>query len=1382
LVEAEERYRVIAETASDAVISIDERSNILYANPATEGVFGYRPEEIIGKSLTMLMPEAQQKGHLAGIQKYIETGRKRANWRRTETFGKKKDGTEIAIQISFGHHTSGNDHYFTGFIRDVTEAKAADAAIRRSESNFRALVEATTQFVWQLDERGNLTEYPHWWEELTGQDYEDSRNFGWVEYLHPDDQERVRTTYVSALQNTERVALELRIRSRNGEYRHYSASGVPLPTEIGTRWICSLSDITAQRVAEERYRLVSNVATDYMFSASVDPEGNLKQDWVAGAFEQITGYDADGFIQAGGWQKIVHQDDLQHDHEDMRTLAANQPVESELRIVRKDGETAWVRTFAQPIWDEKKKRLTGICGAVKDITDKKTAEIAVRESEERLRTILDTEPECVKVLSETGEILDMNPAGIRILEADGLEDLVGREATDILLPAYSTDFKECVRRAISGEAVQFAYEVTTLKGKRKWLEMHAVPLRNASGAITSVLGVSRDVTDQRRAAEELRRSEQRFSDLINSVEGIVWEADVESFLFTFVSRQAESILGYPVEEWLKENFWQQHIHPDDRDWAVNFCVAATEKGEPHSFEYRMISADGRTVWLRDIVTVVVEDGTPTTLRGLMVDITEKRRKDAAIQRQAMLIEQANEAIFVWDLETGIVEWNNGCEKLYGYQRDEVLGKFGFDILSSKVPMAREEFFEHLKKEGFWSGEITQVTKAGNKVYSDTTYQLIEFEGRRIVLQTNRDMTQSRLAEKALRQSEERYRLLFESSPYPMWVYDVETLNFLAVNGSAIYQYGYTREEFLSMSTVDIRPEEEVQRFLKQARSTTSEIDSTTGWKHRKKDGTVITVEITSHSLNWEGKPARLVLAHDISDRLKAERALRRSEAKYRELFENANDVIYTHDLEGNFTSLNGAGEAVTGYTEAEALTMNISQVVVPEFLERAKRMITRKVEGSPPTIYETQIIAKNGRRVPLEINTRLIVESGQPIGVQGIGRDISERLAAEEALRQSEEQLRQSQKLEAIGILAGGMAHDFNNMLTAINGYSDLILRKISEDDPIRKNVEEIRKAGERSAELTRQLLAFSRRQIMQPKVVDLNETIEETTSLLRRLIGEDITIEKNLSPDLWHIEADPGQLSQVLMNLSINSRDAMPGGGTLLIETSNVVLDKEYASRHMAVAPGRYVMLAVSDTGVGMDEQTTRRVFEPFFTTKSVGRGTGLGLSTVYGIVKQSGGNIWVYSELGRGSTFKIYLPEAMSESKSELPEDSQRELSIGSETILLGEDEPAVRGLAREILEACGYAVVEASDGVNAIETFEGCSSVDLLITDVVMPRMGGRELSEKLLSRCPSMKVLFTSGYTDDAILRHGITDEGTNFLQKPFTFEALSRKVRSLLDSE
>jgi signal transduction histidine kinase/CheY-like chemotaxis protein len=399
----------------------------------------------------------------------------------------------------------------------------------------------------------------------------------------------------------------------------------------------------------------------------------------------------------------------------------------------------------------------------------------------------------------------------------------------------------------------------------------------------------------------------------------------------------------------------------------------------------------------------------------------------------------------------------------------------------------------------------------------------------------------------------------------------------------------------------------------------------------------------------------------------------------------------------------------------------------------------------------------------------------------GIAADITDQKQAEAALIASEEQLRQSQKLESIGILAGGLAHDFNNMLTAINGYSELIIRKLPVDDPIRKQVEEIRKAGERSAELTRQLLAFSRRQILQPTMLDLNGVVTDTSSMLKRLLGEDITITTKLTHDLWKIKADQGQLTQVVMNLMINSRDAMPDGGAITIETANVELDREHSRTHPSSTPGPYIMLRITDTGVGMDDETRQRVFEPFFTTKPVGRGTGLGLSTVYGIVKQSGGNIWVDSEPGKGATFTIYLPQAADEAQRTRADSEQSQPHSGSEKVLLVEDEASVRGLAREILEACGYEVFEASNGHEAFDRFEReCVEIDLLITDIVMPGMSGRELSEKVASRCPHIKVLFTSGYTDDAIIRHGIVDQGKNFLQKPFTFDGLARKVRAVLD--
>ena len=378
-------------------------------------------------------------------------------------------------------------------------------------------------------------------------------------------------------------------------------------------------------------------------------------------------------------------------------------------------------------------------------------------------------------------------------------------------------------------------------------------------------------------------------------------------------------------------------------------------------------------------------------------------------------------------------------------------------------------------------------------------------------------------------------------------------------------------------------------------------------------------------------------------------------------------------------------------------------------------------------------------------------------------------------------QREQSQRLESVGRLAGGIAHDFNNMLTAINGYSDLTLRQLDPDDPLRVNVEEIKKAGERSALLTRQLLAFSRRQVLKPRVIDLNQIVTDTSAMLRRMIGEDIELEICLSDDLGSVEADPGQLTQVITNLAVNSRDAMPNGGQITIEVSNQLIDEGYAEKHVAVKAGSYVMLAISDTGVGMTAEVKEHLFEPFYTTKETGQGTGLGLSTVYGIVKQSGGYVWVYSEPNQGSTVKVYLPRADKEiddlKADEFPQDLH-----GSETILLVEDEEIVRDLSKQILESCGYHVVEASDGAEASAICQqDDQSFDLLLTDVVMPKMSGRQLVQNLETIRPGLKVLYMSGYTDDSIVRHGVIDPGENYIQKPFTFNGLASKVRKLLDT-
>src|SRR5580698_8272531 len=411
----------------------------------------------------------------------------------------------------------------------------------------------------------------------------------------------------------------------------------------------------------------------------------------------------------------------------------------------------------------------------------------------------------------------------------------------------------------------------------------------------------------------------------------------------------------------------------------------------------------------------------------------------------------------------------------------------------------------------------------------------------------------------------------------------------------------------------------------------------------------------------------------------------------------------------------------------------------------------------------------------------LVKDELTPQLMERVIRHAIERKAAEVALSRSEGQLRQSQKMEAIGSLAGGVAHDFNNLLSVILSYSELLALDLKHGDPMRADLEQINQAGLRASDLTRQLLAFSRRQVLQPRVVNLNDIFAGMEKMLHRVIGEDVELTFLPAPDLRRIMADPGQVEQVIMNLAVNSRDAMPRGGKLTIETAEIVLDARYAADHVGVTPGPHIMFAVSDTGTGMDRATQARMFEPFFTTKEAGKGTGLGLATVFGIVRQSGGTIWVDSEQGRGTTFKLYFPQAdhaaVAHSSSHPPD---RRKMRGTETILLVEDEECVRTLARTILTKYGYKVLEAPGGGEALLLCElHATRIDLLLTDMVMPRMSGRQLAERLVALRPGLKVLYMSGYTDDAIVRHGIQDSTIAFIQKPITPDTLARKVRETL---
>jgi len=511
------------------------------------------------------------------------------------------------------------------------------------------------------------------------------------------------------------------------------------------------------------------------------------------------------------------------------------------------------------------------------------------------------------------------------------------------------------------------------------------------------------------------------------------------------------------------------------------------------------------------------------------------------------------------------------------------------------------------------------------------------------------------------------------------------------------------------------------------------------------------------------------------EQVRMEQALVESETKYRELVDEVSDGFFIMDKEGVTNFANLALAKMLGFRHpSELIGKNFMGFVSPDVKEEVLKHFKNAMQAK--SVSETiisKIIRPDGKEKYLEIRPSFIYKDDNVIGSRGVMRDITER-------KQLEQQLRQSQKMEAVGRLAGGIAHDFNNLLTVILGYSEILANRIPKGDPLHKDVDEVKKSAIRAASLTKQLLAFSRKQVLQPRKINLNNVVTETEKMLGRVIGENIELVTATSPMLGSVMADPGQIEQVIMNLVVNARDAMEEGGRLTIETANVVLDENYTRLNPGAKPGHYAMLAVTDTGSGMDDETLSHLFEPFFTTKAPGKGTGLGLSTVYGIIKQSGGYISAYSEVNKGTTFKVYLPLVSGTAQTEEVNKTGKIIYKPSETILLAEDEEIVRTLAARVLKDQGYKVLEANDPLQAIQIFNGYKGkVDLIVTDIIMPGMTGLGLVQRIQSTHPDIKILYISGYTDTAMLHQGVFESGTAFLQKPFTPQTLLKKVREVL---
>ncbi len=748
--------------------------------------------------------------------------------------------------------------------------------------------------------------------------------------------------------------------------------------------------------------------------------------------------------------------------------------------------------------------------------------------------------------------------------------------------------------------------------------------------------------------------------------------------------------------------------------------------------------------------------------------SEMRFRTLAETSSAIItIYQNNQLVFI----------NSFAEEITGYTIEELKQINYLDII-------HPDFKEVIRQRGIAreNGEIVPtryefkiVRKDGGERWLDFAFGTINYRDGNATLGIGFDITARRKAEEKIQASEQRYRTMFEANPNPMWVFDTDSHCFLAVNDAAVEHYGYTRDEFLQMTIKDIIPPEDkrsLDEHLKEIEKPNS-INTCTSCKHLKKDGGIIEVDAISHALEFDGHNARMILAIDVTERRRAEAALRESEANYRSLFESAKDIIFTLSLDGKITSVNQTFEISTGWTKEEWIGRRVIEILPPEEHEKLKEAFHRIYSGGPSYFREYKVIKKNGDYLIGESRLTLQIRDGEKVGFLGVLRDVTTQ-------KKLEDQIQQTQKMESIGKLAGGIAHDFNNIMGIVYGYLSLAEQHIEDPEKVKQDIELIRTASDRGTSLVKQLLTFARKSSVVIELIDVNTLIKDLVPMLSATFPKTIDISSELHKSLPLIMADKNQLNQALLNIAVNARDAMLKGGTLYVKT-DVVSSAMLKSRIPYIVDGIYVQISITDTGCGMSEITKMKAFEPFFTTKAKGKGTGLGLAVVYGIIGSHNGFVDIESEIDRGTTVHLFLPTSSMKKEESASISELVEIRGGTETILIVEDEEPLRMFLKVLLEGKGYKTIEASNGVDAFNNFvKNKERIALIVSDFGMPKLGGYELLKKVFEVDKKVKIILTSGFITPEEKSEIYKSGAKDIIMKPYTGDELLKRIRTILD--
>ncbi|NPU84050.1 MAG: PAS domain S-box protein [Syntrophaceae bacterium] len=1153
----------------------------------------------------------------------------------------------------------------------------------------------------------------------------------------------------------------------------------------------------ALKQAEKHFKIVTDNSADVIWMMDTD----LRFTYVSPAIEKLTGYPLEEYLTKPH-QEIIAPADF---NLLMTILAEESEIEKlpekdlfrartiEVEEIRKDGSRIWVELRITGIRDADGTPI-GLLGFSRDITERKKVENELKASEEKFRFLAEKMSDVIWTVDNNLRLVYVSPS-IEGMLGFTVEEHLGRSIDEQVTPASMSIIQGTIARELALEkegkedpdrTVTLELEFYHKNGTTRWVEQAVSGIRNERGAVTGFYGVGRDITDRKRTEEILRQSEAKYRLITEKMNDAIWTSDL-GLRLTYVSPSDERLYGFTAEERLNQSF-DEMLTPASMEKALETLLqelAREEAGQADpnrtiSLELEYYRKDGSTIWVESIVSAMRDEkGVAIGLHGVDRDITERRRAEQILreseERYKNFVEKSFAGVYL--VQDGIFLFlNDTAAAIAGYMPQELIGRKSDSLVHPEDRATiKEKVKKMLREEELSPYEFRIVTKEGQVRWVMETVTSIQYGGRRAILGNSMDITDHKRSEADRDKAEYLYRTLAMHAQSAVFI--IQEGRFRFVNRYVSAYSGYEESELMGMDPVClVHPDDRAIARSNAVRMIKGEILAPYEFRIVSKNGDIRWILEVCTPIELDGKPAVLMNSMDFTERRYAEEMSRQSEEKFSTIFMTAPDCIAITRIEdGLITEVNLGFEEITGWGRSEAVGKTSLEI---EFWveESARDFMVEELKAGCEIMHREFLFRRKDGLV------RNGIYSARPINVSGerclvfILQDMTDRLRLEDERQKLEQQLAKAQKLEAIGTLAGGIAHDFNNLLMGIQGHASLMkidLESSSGHHARLRHIEELVMSG---SDLTNQLLGFSRggRYAVRPTV--MNDIVEKTSGMFGRTRKE-IIIHKKFREDLWTVEVDWSQLEQVFMNLYVNAWHAMPGGGEILLETDNILLKE---NEILALPPGKYVRITVSDTGTGMDAQTRERIFEPFFTTKGMGRGTGLGLAMVYGIICGHGGFIDVMSTPGQGTTFHIYLP-ATEKAVVKEQATSEKEAPRGTGTVLLVDDEAMVLDVAGEMLQHLGYRIHRVGSGQEALAVYhEKKDEIDLVILDMIMPGMQGGDTFDRLREINPQVKVILSSGYSIDGQAQ-GIIERGCNgFIQKPFMLEQLASKVRTILD--